>query len=560
MYLYLDELLQKTYITDSPPTEDEIVLLPAGFKPSIDSSIVLKKSDFEAILMGARASEPASEAVLVTIGKAGSVGQTETGLSPRVWDLLCNQQSVINRYILLCNEAAANALDALDEENSMSQGGASDDSQGTGDSGDLVLGIPPENVEDGVPGSDLDMFGQEPSSGLDTRGPGNQEPAQETVQGDEEGLAIKPIPKRIPNTVKYVILGSDGMNLYQDTVTKFKAYTPEDGDEEVTEMEDYLASIPSQEGSSIPELPEENDISEAQLTMEGSGGFAFNLGATGEEPGLINTGEESEEGFDFGTFGQDGDTGLGSFGQSVQEGALRELGASGNEEEQVPGFDEPPIGTVEQQGGEEGTAPLQGAEEGECPAGTEPPSGAFEFGDFGIGEPVSEKSEGEMHVRAPDTFGGFGLGEQAEEPEDLQVEGDGETAPVGTQEEVPGERCSAPLNEEFHDAPAQDMSESIQEVQSLFDNFFALSKQYGVEVLLAQNNKNPQDFCIELAKEFPVLHGQLDASRNAHQGDWRAIALDLADMLRFEAMQALSVCNEEKARLHCMPIYNILYE
>lgn len=555
MYLYLDELLQKTYITDSPPTEDEIVLLPAGFKPSIDSSIVLKKSDFEAILMGARASEPASEAVLVTIGKAGSAGQTETGLSPRVWDLLCNQQSVINRYILLCNEATANALDALSEEGGTEQEGASNGAQGMDESGDLVLGAPPETDEEGALGSDLDTFGQELSSDLDTPGSGNQEPAQ-----SDEAPTSRNTPKRVPNTVKYAIPGSDGMNLYQDTVTKFKAYAPEDGDEEVTELEDYLSSISSQAGSSAPEIPEEDEESGAEPTVGGASDFAFNLGATGEESVSSNAGEESEEGFNFGAFGQDGDTGLGSFGQSAQEGAVQGLGAFGQVEEQVLGFGEVPAGEVEQKDAEEGAAPLQDTEESERSAGMEPPSGAFEFGDFGVGEPASEKSEGGMPAGSPDAFGGFDLGETGEGPEGLPVEGDGETAPGGAQAEVPDERCSAPLNEELHDAPAQDMSESIQEVQSLFDSFFELSKQYGVEVLLAQNNKNPQDFCIELAKEFPVLHGQLDASRNAHQGDWRAIALDLADMLRFEAMQALAVCNEEKARLHCMPIYNILYE
>lgn len=547
MYLYLDELLQKTYITDSPPTEDEIVLLPAGFKPSIDSSIVLKKSDFEAILMGARASEPASEAVLVTIGKAGSAGQTEAGLSPRVWDLLCNQQSVINRYILLCNEAAANALDALGEEDSVEQGDISDGAKVMDESGDLVLGAPPENDGDAMPGSDLDTFGQEPSSDLDILGPGNQEP----VQDGEEEPPISRAPEHTPNTVKYAIPGSDGMNLYQDTVTKFKAYAPDDGDEEVTELEDYLASIPSRVGPSAQGSPKENEVPEAELAVEGAGDFAFEPGTAGEEPALTSTGGAPEDELAFGAFSPEGEADLDSFGQSVSEGATQGLEGFGQSEEQVFGLGEDPIGAVEQQGTEEGAALPQGTEESEYPAKTEPPLDAFGFDDFGVGEPDAEKNEGALPAEASGTFEGFGLGEATGEPG---------TSLVGSQEEVPGDRCSAPLNEELHDAPAQDMSESVREVQSLFDSFFELSKQYGVEVLLAQNNKNPQDFCIELAKEFPVLHGQLDASRNAHQGDWRAIALDLADMLRFEAMQALSVCNEEKARLHCMPIYNILYE
>lgn len=547
MYLYLDELLQKTYITDSPPTEDEIVLLPAGFKPSIDSSIVLKKSDFEAILMGARASEPASEAVLVTIGKAGSAGQTEAGLSPRVWDLLCNQQSVINRYILLCNEAAANALDALGEEDSVEQGDISDGAKVMDESGDLVLGAPPENDGDAMPGSDLDTFGQEPSSDLDILGPGNQEP----VQDGEEEPPISRAPEHTPNTVKYAIPGSDGMNLYQDTVTKFKAYAPDDGDEEVTELEDYLASIPSRVGPSAQGSPKENEVPEAELAVEGAGDFAFEPGTTGEEPALTSTGGAPEDGLAFGAFSLEGGVDLNSFGQSISEGATQGLGAFGQSEEQLFGLGEDPVGAVEQQDTEEGAELSQYTEESEYPAKTEPPLDAFGFGDLGVGEPETKKNGDAVPAEALDTFEGFGLGEAT---------GETGTGLVGSQEEVPGDRCSAPLNEELHDAPAQDMSESIREVQSLFDSFFELSKQYGVEVLLAQNNKNPQDFCIELAKEFPVLHGQLDASRNAHQGDWRAIALDLADMLRFEAMQALSVCNEEKARLHCMPIYNILYE
>ena len=71
--MYLEELLKCAYIKTDAPTEEEITLLLQGCLPQIDHHLVVRKPDFEEILMRNRATDPTSEAIMIAIGKAKPV-------------------------------------------------------------------------------------------------------------------------------------------------------------------------------------------------------------------------------------------------------------------------------------------------------------------------------------------------------------------------------------------------------------------------------------------------------------------------------------------------------
>ncbi len=475
--MYFDDLLQKAYITASIPGEDEIVLLPAGLTPSIESSMVVKKADFEAIMMEYRSSVPASEAVLVTIGKSGSVGSS-VSFAPQVYDLLCKRSSVIDRYTALCNAETASKLESL--ENGSADPGAPEvgespdgfgdevsapDSEisiaGDGSAGDVIIGLPEEEEDTGSASSgfgqgDLDNFGQ------DDAGP--------------VGIANTEVPLGI----KFNIPGADGMHLYQDTVTAFPAYDPDSSPigEDAEDLQEPFAEVP--------------------LSTDDTLGQDWP-----PEP----------EGFN----------GLDSFGQlPVQESSAGDVSSHN--------------------------------------------------GAGGLGLPTGGVPEVEDLVGMQSTFedeqGGSSIGVQSPSvDEDLPMDGfdscidipEGDAPPPAAVATPPEHHSSLPNfelpldNQDAH-------SEERQEIQQLFDTFFNVVKQYDFAVIMQNMGTTPQDFSMGLTRRFPVLLDQLESSRNAHQGNWSAIALDLIDMLRLEAMSALDSGNLERAQQCSMPVYEFLYE
>lgn len=106
--MYFEELVKRSYIKSEPPNEEEVVLLASGCRPQVDRNLVVSKSDFESVLMGYRASDPTSEAVLMSIGRSGIT------LGDPIWDVILQRESVVDRFAQLCNDEAARTLSSLE--------------------------------------------------------------------------------------------------------------------------------------------------------------------------------------------------------------------------------------------------------------------------------------------------------------------------------------------------------------------------------------------------------------------------------------------------------------
>lgn len=108
--MFLNDILDKAYLTEMPPTPDEILLMPAGFKTGIDHNMVVPRSVFESVMVQFRATEPASEAILMAIGKAKDN-------SDPVWSTLLTNECVVSRYTELSNTFYAEQLQRLEGQN-----------------------------------------------------------------------------------------------------------------------------------------------------------------------------------------------------------------------------------------------------------------------------------------------------------------------------------------------------------------------------------------------------------------------------------------------------------
>lgn len=106
--MFLNELLAKSYLQEESASDDAIVIIPAGVRTGVDYNLLVKREDFEAMLVKFRASEPASEAILMTIGKA-------KGLHNPVWSVLLQNETVVDHYTKLCNEKYESQLKKLED-------------------------------------------------------------------------------------------------------------------------------------------------------------------------------------------------------------------------------------------------------------------------------------------------------------------------------------------------------------------------------------------------------------------------------------------------------------
>lgn len=113
--MYFEELLKQAYLTANQPTDEEIVLLPAGCRSQVDKNMVVPKAVFEEILMNHRATDPTSEAILITIGRASRMP------GDPVWDTMIQRENVLDRFTALCNEETAEKLSALETNEQQSE-------------------------------------------------------------------------------------------------------------------------------------------------------------------------------------------------------------------------------------------------------------------------------------------------------------------------------------------------------------------------------------------------------------------------------------------------------
>lgn len=108
--MFLNDLLDKAYLSDQPATQEEILLMPSGLKAGIDMNMVVPRAIFEETIVKYRASEPTSEAILMAIGRAKDI-------SDPVWNTLLSNECVVTKYTELCNSFYASQLEKLEGQN-----------------------------------------------------------------------------------------------------------------------------------------------------------------------------------------------------------------------------------------------------------------------------------------------------------------------------------------------------------------------------------------------------------------------------------------------------------
>lgn len=247
--MYFEDLLKQAYLTANPPTDEEIVLLPAGCRSQVDKSMVVPKAVFEEILMNHRAADPTSEAILITIGRASRMP------GDPIWDTMIQRENVLDRFTALCNEETAEKLSALETSERQSE----DVYQPTTPAEEVVPG--PQsggdgwNVPEPIPHSAC--FAEDPSwatgpevsSGLDNFGQEQEqtpEPAQADHDLDSFGQDPEPAKPDVAPAVAAALAqpdflpvpggswgipdSKDGMAVYLDDASKHQPYNAEVGD------------------------------------------------------------------------------------------------------------------------------------------------------------------------------------------------------------------------------------------------------------------------------------------------------------------------------------------
>lgn len=247
--MYFEELLKQAYLTANQPTDEEIVLLPAGCRSQVDKSMVVSKTVFEEILMNHRAADPTSEAILITIGRASRMP------GDPIWDTMIQRENVLDRFTALCNEETAEKLSALEtseqSEDVYQPPTAVEETmpgpQAGGDGWNVPEPIPHSACFSEDPswsaGSEvsagLDNFGQEQeqtseptlepaqaNSGLDGFGQ-DPEPVKSDVAPAVAAALAQPDFLPVPGGSWGIPDSKDGMAVYLDDASKHQPYNAE---------------------------------------------------------------------------------------------------------------------------------------------------------------------------------------------------------------------------------------------------------------------------------------------------------------------------------------------
>lgn len=113
--MFFDELLSKAYLSECPPREDEVVLLPQNIRTGVDDGLYVSRPVFEELLLKYRAEEPMSEGAFMSIGKAKDDNDP-------LWNILLGMPTVVSRYSELCNEKAMATLQTNEEQEKLREG------------------------------------------------------------------------------------------------------------------------------------------------------------------------------------------------------------------------------------------------------------------------------------------------------------------------------------------------------------------------------------------------------------------------------------------------------
>lgn len=599
--MYFEELIKHTYITLEPPTDDEVVLLPEGCRPQIDHNLVVTRADFEEVLMTHRASDPVSEAILMTIGRSG------IALNDPVWDTLLQREIVKDRFTALCNAETEQRLSVLPQDEPES---VPDTTLPAGDVGPVAPfvgpAVEPVSIEDehrepvkepdfttrllGPAEIERMLSGESlPSSEV----PDESHPVVPGFEIDVIGMGTAgdeetELHEEEPSALQFPA-GEDGMGLYVDSLQQNKPYAPEVSDDEDVEDAPAPGSVvglsieAAQEKEAPAPLKHEDDISGPMSFAERGlpGPAALEETPQGFEPpsdvlpgGLgfvppadMPLGFEPNEAQDEGE-GGDESIPAGMLGFRPDSAAYAPASVEGGEDRDVaPGYG--PLGFE---------APLE--PEYKVPEEVEPaddkededdvPGGGFSFG---IEPPLSEGEDvGEDDVPSdafrvgvdPSMFGG---GEVVTDKKDILPDVEAPVAPdFNPVYDVPGyvpsvSEKDTPVGEE---QPAQqqdvpDTNTMLQSVRDSFNLFHSLVKKYGLGHILRSENLDAAQFCSNLTADFPQFVDQYGASLRTFPGDYERAACDLVQSLQLEAESAIFKNDLDRAERCIAPVYKLIY-
>lgn len=114
--MFFDELLDNLFVKEDDLNDDEILLIPKGIRTGIDFNLVIRRTDFENLLVKYRSVEPMSEVILYALGTAGS---GDIDRSDPIWNTVLSTSQVVEKFTNLCNSYVQSKLEQV-EENTVS--------------------------------------------------------------------------------------------------------------------------------------------------------------------------------------------------------------------------------------------------------------------------------------------------------------------------------------------------------------------------------------------------------------------------------------------------------
>ena len=600
--MYLDELLKCAYISTDAPTEDEIVLLLQGCNPQIDHHLLVKKSDFEEVLMRNRATDPTSEAIMIAIGKA------KHEMSDPIWGVLLQQESVVNRFTTLCNAEAELAL-GHDTDAEPPAGFIEEERVP-----DFDIPINPGGVIE-PPAFEGSALEEQTQDGFSLEPPAFNEPLQDGAAPEGSLGDTPPLDDAFGGPVfepmNFGTLGDTGGPTPEFPSFDFGGTdvpaTPADGsglgatDAGIPRFEDFptepdMPIKPAMTGAEpnnfgIPDCGDgmslylDNPASHMYYNAEPVDSEAEDAPLPGAVEGVASADEVP--GIEMGAIGEPGAFDSPDYPGAIEhmlgdahgdKGTLEEAGAP----ESIPAPED-----VSPMQGEFGVGDTPTSFEPPMFAGFEPPVEApvFDVGGtpppeapafegFGLQEEATGLTQGVNEPPAPefpevpdspgtaDVLYGDGV------PDALSEEGigadavpasvPGETVPEDYEEPVPPPPVEGQLEPER--TLESDNNQTVQFIRKSFTLFYSLAKQHSLETILRAEGLDAATFCANVLQEFPSLNHQYTTSSAQPGSTESRCALDLIQALQLEAEEAALSGDNDRAEVCVTPVFKLIYK
>ena len=494
--MFLDPILVEAYLTKDPPTQDEILLLPAGVQTGIDQNMVVSRSTFETVMVNHRATEPASEAILMAIGKAN-------GLGDPVWNTLLQNECVVSRYTELCNDYYVSKLNTLERQNRPAE---LPDVPIVGSGGDTVAGVRVQYQAFPGEGSAFVPPVMDEESAEGAASMQSEDAASSGLAGDE----------------------------HQEVTPKISFVQEEAGEAEDAQQAGVPAGIDF--GASVVMSPagEQQDDNSLPLGIPAEAlGPGFEPSAVFQppvEPAKEEQAEQEEQGL-----------------SSLAELCAQAEGETFSAREPAFGF-QPPLGGVvpaigfSQEPAQEVHEEQQQEEQEVQPSFMPPLSG------------VSPAVGGNVEVDIP-ISGPVMEGVQEEQQQEVS-----ETAFVPPMAEIPSPAESEPQAEEESEEVASKRLLAMSRVEDIMQDFENLCKQYGIERLCEVNNTTLAQFMSDVCNNVPEVFDCLGTWTPGQGVYSSGAEEEIIRTIRTAASIAAESTDYEKVQSILFPLMQLIYE